>query len=144
MALNKGSVGSSGLYLENGERDLDSKEGLLLGKTEAGREKIRHDQLEEVEKTPREGHTVDLHPRKTLRNVPPAPPPEQGSKRDTEGRGGRAEMRVCGRVIENGRKFGTQAVRKAFLAAGKNCISIEIPTFQTDSQKVKTCLSISP
>lgn len=50
MSLNKGSVGSSGLYLENSERDLDSKEGLLLGKTEAGREKIRHHQLEEVEK----------------------------------------------------------------------------------------------
>lgn len=46
---------------------------MSLGKTEAGREKIRHDQLEEVEKNPREGLTVHLHPNKTLRNGSPAP-----------------------------------------------------------------------
>lgn len=52
-------------------------------------------------------------------------------------------MQACGRMNENRRKLGKQAVQKAFLAAGKNCISLEIPTFQTGSQKVKTCLSIS-
>ena len=54
-------MGSSDLYLEKSGRDLDSTE-MWLGKTEAGREKIRHDQLEEVEKKPREGRVVDVHP----------------------------------------------------------------------------------
>lgn len=46
---------------------------MLLEKTEAGREKIRDDQLEEVEKKLREGHIVYLHPSKTLRNGSPDP-----------------------------------------------------------------------
>ena len=52
-------------------------------------------------------------------------------------------MQVCGRVNENRRKLGRRTVQKAFLAAGKNCVSLEIPTVHTGSQKRKTCLSIN-
>lgn len=47
LSLSKGSVGFSDLCLEKRERFRLRRE-MLLEKTEAGREKIRHDQLEEV------------------------------------------------------------------------------------------------
>lgn len=52
-------------------------------------------------------------------------------------------MQEGGGMNENRRKFSEVSVWKAFLAAGRSCISLEIPTFQMGSQKVKTCLSIS-
>lgn len=133
-------MGSLDLYVEKNRRDLDYKERSGLERQrDRDREKMKCDQQEKVEKNPREG----LHTSKTLRNGSLALSWAGNYKPGTEGRGRRAEMRVCRRMNCNRRKLNKRADQKAFLEAEKYYISSEMSPFQMSSEKVKAHLSIS-
>lgn len=99
LSLSKGRVDSQDLYLEKSERDLDSKERCNLGR-ETVKKKNKAGSVGRSGKEVREGHILDLHPSKTLRNGSASPSQSRG-KKDTEGRGKRAEMQLCKRMNEN-------------------------------------------